>query len=129
MTRLDEFVKKRQQTSKRYGIELTGLQLQAPLQHQDCYSSYHLYLIRIKLGESKKNQRQVYDALQLAGINVNLHYIPVYRQPYYESMGFKAGYCPEAEQYHRDALSIPMFPTMTAAEQSKVIHTLQEVLS
>jgi dTDP-4-amino-4,6-dideoxygalactose transaminase len=66
MTRLDEFVKKRQQTSKRYDTELTGLELQAPLQHQDCYSSYHLYLIRIKIGESKKTQRQVYDVLQLA---------------------------------------------------------------
>jgi UDP-4-amino-4,6-dideoxy-N-acetyl-beta-L-altrosamine transaminase len=129
MMRLDEFVTKRQQIAKRYNRELAGLALQTPYQHADSNSSYHLYPIRIKLGESKQTQRQVYDALQLAGINVNLHYIPVYRQPYYESMGFKAGYCFEAEQYHRDVLSIPMYPTLTTSEQSKVIHVLQEVLS
>jgi UDP-4-amino-4,6-dideoxy-N-acetyl-beta-L-altrosamine transaminase len=129
MARLDEFVTKRQQIAERYNNELAGLALQTPLQHTDSYSSYHLYPIRVKLAEAKKTQRQVYDALQLAGINVNLHYIPVYRQPFYESMGFKAGYCPEAEQYHRDAITIPMYPAMTASDQSKVIHTLKEVLA
>ena len=129
MMRLDEFVTKRHQIAKRYNNELAGLALQTPLQCTDTYSSYHLYPIRIKLSESKQTQRQAYDALQLAGINVNLHYIPVYRHPYYESMGFKAGYCPDAEQYHRDVLSIPMFPTMAASDQSKVIHTVQEVLA
>jgi dTDP-4-amino-4,6-dideoxygalactose transaminase len=67
--------------------------------------------------------------MQVAGINVNLHYIPVYRQPYYELMGFKAGYCPEAEQYHLQALSIPMYPSLTDVEQTKVIHTLQDALT
>jgi UDP-4-amino-4,6-dideoxy-N-acetyl-beta-L-altrosamine transaminase len=127
--RLDEFVIKRQRIANRYNIELSALALQTPGQFADSYSSYHLYPIRIKLGETKKTQRQVYDALQLAGINVNLHYIPVYRQPYYEAMGFKAGYCPEAEQYHKEAISIPMYPTMTDAQQSEVITQLQKVLS
>ena len=78
MARLDEFVNKRQRIAKRYDEELTGLSLQTPWQHSDSYSSYHLYVIRLKLGEIKKTQRQVYDAMQLAGINVNLHYIPVH---------------------------------------------------
>jgi dTDP-4-amino-4,6-dideoxygalactose transaminase len=129
MARLDEFVTKRQQIAKRYNNELAGLALQTPLQHPDSHSSYHLYPIRIKLDEAKQTQRQVYDVLQLAGINVNLHYIPVYRQPFYESIGFKAGYCPEAEQYHRDALSIPMYPAMTTSDQTKVIDILQELLT
>ena len=108
---------------------MAGLALQTPYQHADSYSSYHLYPIRIKRGETKQTQRQVYDALQLAGILVNLHHTPVYRQPYYEAMGFKAGYCPEAEQYHKDVLSIPMYPTMAISDQSKVIHALKEVLA
>lgn len=124
MTRLDEFVTQRQQIAKRYNNELAGLAFQIPLQSADSYSTYHLYPIRIKLGETKQTQRQVYDALKLAGININLHYIPVYRQPYYEAMGFKVGYCPEAEQYHRDALSIPMFPAMTEAQQDYIVGTM-----
>jgi UDP-4-amino-4,6-dideoxy-N-acetyl-beta-L-altrosamine transaminase len=129
MTRLDEFVNKRQRIAKRYDEKLAGLPLQTPWQHPDSYSSYHLYVIRLKLGEIKKTQRQVYDAIQSAGINVNLHYIPVHRQPYYEAMGFKAGYCPEGEQYHREALSIPMYPGLTDLEQNKVVRVIHALLS
>jgi UDP-4-amino-4,6-dideoxy-N-acetyl-beta-L-altrosamine transaminase len=128
MTRLDEFVTKRQQIAKRYNSELAGLALQTPLQHADSYSSYHLYPIRIKLSETKQTQCQFYDALQSAGINVNLHYIPVYRQPYYEAMGFMAGYCPDAEQYHKEVLSIPMYPTMSDEQQSQVTTELEKLL-
>ena len=125
MARLDDFVSKRHQIAKRYNEELVGLDLQLPWQHTDSDSSYHLYPIRIKTNNTQVNQRQVYDAFQSAGINVNLHYIPVYRQPFYENMGFKAGYCEEAEQYHKEALSIPIYPTLTDVDQKTVIGILQ----
>jgi len=128
MTRLDEFIDKRQRIAKYYDDTLAGLQLQIPWQHPDTYSSYHLYPIRIKSGEAAPTQRQVYDALAAAGILVNLHYIPVYRQPYYEAMGFKAGYCPEAEQYHKLVISIPMYPSMTEAQENRVVIALSESL-
>lgn len=129
MTRLDSFVEKRHRIARRYDNELAGLSIQTPWQQPDAYSAYHLYLIRIKLNQSGITQRQVYDAMQAAGINVNLHYIPIYRQPYYEAMGFKAGYCPEAEKYYQQVLSIPMYPTLTNAEQGKVISVLHESLT
>lgn len=125
MTRLDEFVSKRHRIARRYDDALIGLPLQTPWQHPESYSSYHLYAIRIKLSEAKQTQRQVYDALQLAGINVNLHYIPVYRQPYYQAMGFRAGYCPEAELYHKETLSLPMFPGLTESDQNDVVATIR----
>jgi len=128
MTRLDEFVEKRQRIAKCYDDALAGLQLQIPWQHPDSYSSYHLYPIRLKLGEDKQIQRQVYDALNAAGIMVNLHYIPVYRQPYYEAMGFKKGYCPDAEQYHKEVISIPMYPIMSKVQEKKVVSCLREAL-
>ena len=124
MRRLDEFVTKRHAIAKLYDQMLTGLPIVTPRQHPDSYSSYHLYVIRFKLGEMGKTHRQVYDAMQGAGINVNLHYIPVYRQPYYEAIGFIAGYCPEAEQFHQQALSIPIYPKLTDAEHAKVIGIL-----
>jgi UDP-4-amino-4,6-dideoxy-N-acetyl-beta-L-altrosamine transaminase len=129
MKRLDEFVTKRHLIAKRYDNELTDLPIQTPWQQAGTYSAYHLYPIRIKVNECRKTQRQIYDVMQVSGINVNLHYIPVYRQPYYEAMGFKVGYCPEAEQYHQEVLSIPMYPTLTDEEQAKVIQVLHEVLA
>jgi len=129
MKRLGEFVQKRHKIAKFYNDELPKLPLQIPLQHEDCYSSYHLYPIRIKLNETKQSQRQIYEALQLSGINVNLHYIPIYRQPYYESMGFKAGYCEEAEKYHKDVLSIPMYPKISTTQQTFIVESLRLALS
>jgi len=128
MTRLDEFVEKRQTIAKRYDDALVGLPLQTPWQHPASYSSYHLYPIRLKLGEDEKTQRQVYDALHAAGVLVNLHYVPVYRQPFYEAMGFKAGYCPDAEKYHKEAISIPMYPTLSGAQQDEVVSCLRKAL-
>jgi UDP-4-amino-4,6-dideoxy-N-acetyl-beta-L-altrosamine transaminase len=129
MARLDEFVNKRRRIAKRYDEALAGFPLLTPWQHPDSYSSYHLYPIRLKLGEIEKTQRQVYDALHAAGILANLHYIPVYRQPFYETMGFTAGYCQNAEQYHREEISIPMYPAMSAAQQDKVIQVLSRILA
>jgi len=128
MTRLDEFVNKRQCIAKRYDDVLAGLPLQTQWQHPDSYSSYHLYSIRLKLGEDEQTQRQVHDALIAAGILVNLHYIPIYRHPYYEAMGFKTGYCLDAEQYHKEAISIPMYPTMSEAQQDEVVSCLHAAL-
>ena len=128
MQRLNEFVAKRHQIAKRYNDQMSGLALQTPWQHKDSYSSYHLYPIRIKLNETKQTQRKVYDSLRLADIKVNLHYIPVYRQPYYEQLGFKAGYCPEAEKYHRETISLPMYSGLTDEQQDKVVNILGRVI-
>ena len=129
ITRLDSFIERRHRIAERYDNELADLHIQAPWQQAGTYSAYHLYAIRIKPNESGIMQRQVYDAMQVAGINVNLHYIPVYRQPYYEAMGFKVGYCPEAEQYYKEVLSIPMYPALTDVQQTKVIRILQALLT
>lgn len=128
MTRLDEFVKKRHKIAKRYDDELTGLPLLTPWQHSDSYSSYHLYPIRLQLAEVEQTQRQVYEALRAEGILVNLHYIPVYRQPFYEKMDFRKGCCPEAEQYYSEVISIPMYPGLTEAQQDSVMAVLRKVI-
>jgi UDP-4-amino-4,6-dideoxy-N-acetyl-beta-L-altrosamine transaminase len=120
MQRLEEFVAKRHDIAKRYDTLLSDLPIVTPWQHPDSYSSFHLYVIRLKLDEINKTHRQVYEALRAAGILVNLHYIPVYRQPYYEKMGFSLGYCPEAEKYYMDAISIPIYPGLIEEQQHYV---------
>lgn len=129
MQRLDEFVCKRHEIAKRYDTLLASLQVILPWQHPDSYSSFHLYLVRLRLDKIKPKHRTVFETLHAAGILVNLHYIPVYRQPYYEKMGFRAGYCPAAEEYYSDVLSIPMYPALTVDQQDRVIETLKECLT
>ena len=126
MQRLDDFVTKRHIIAKRYDQLLADFPLITPWQHADSYSGLHLYVIRLKLKEIGNTHRQVFEALRATGIDVNLHYIPVYRQPYYEQMGFKAGHCLEAEQYYAEAISLPMFPGLTEAQQDIVIEALRQ---
>jgi dTDP-4-amino-4,6-dideoxygalactose transaminase len=124
LRRLDEFVARRRALAARYDQLLAGMPLVTPWQDPRGASSYHLYPIRLKLGEIASTHGQVYEALHAAGILANLHYIPVYRQPYFERMGFKAGHCPQAEQYHREAISLPMYAALTDEQQSEVVHVL-----
>jgi len=129
MQRLDEFVTKRHDIAKRYNRMLSSLPILTPWQHAVSYSSYHLYVIRLQLNKINKTQRQIYEAIYAAGILVNLHYIPVYRQPYYEKMGFSAGYCPQAEQFYSEAISIPMYPGLTEPKQDHVVNVLRKVIT
>ena len=128
MKRLDEFVAQRHSIAKRYDELLKDFPLTAPWQHPDGYSGLHLYVIRLNLDEISKTHKEVFESLREQGIGVNLHYIPVYRQPYYEQMGFKQGYCTEAEQYYQEAISIPMYPGLTAELQDQVIEALRKAL-
>lgn len=128
MQRLDQYVARRHQLARRYDDMLTSLPVTAPWQHADSYSGLHLYVIRLHLDQIQKTHRQVFEALREHGIGVNLHYIPVHTQPYYEHMGFKPGDFPQAQIYYQEAISIPMFQTMTDEQQDEVIAALRQVV-
>jgi dTDP-4-amino-4,6-dideoxygalactose transaminase len=129
MSRLDEFVAKRHDIANRYNLAFADTPIKTPWQYPDTYSAYHLYPICLELSKIKKTQREVYDELIAAGIAVNLHYIPVYRQPYYEAMGFKKDYCQNAEEYFKSVLSIPMYSALTEENQHLVISSIKEVIA
>jgi UDP-4-amino-4,6-dideoxy-N-acetyl-beta-L-altrosamine transaminase len=129
MTRLKDYVKRRHDIAERYNELLANLPVILPWQHPDSYSAYHLYVIRLQLDRFIATHLQVFEALRSKDIMVNLHYIPVHMQPYYANMGFKQGEFPEAEQYYREAISIPIHATLTDDEQMIVVNTLREVLS
>ena len=129
MKRLDEFISKRHDIAIRYDQELSELPVNLPFQHDDSYSAFHLYVIRLKLDEIKKTQHEVFKEIYNSGVHVNLHYIPVYRHPYYENLGFNKGYCMEAESYFHEAISIPMYPALTEEKQDKVINILKQVIT
>jgi UDP-4-amino-4,6-dideoxy-N-acetyl-beta-L-altrosamine transaminase len=122
MKRLDDFIVKRHAIAQRYTKQLSALPICTPRQHPDTFSSYHLYPIRIK------NRKSVFDKLRSADIGVNVHYIPVHTQPYYQNLGFKVGDFPVAEAYYQEAISLPMYPLLTESQQQYVINTLTELV-
>jgi UDP-4-amino-4,6-dideoxy-N-acetyl-beta-L-altrosamine transaminase len=128
MERLDQYVARRHQLADRYDSLLADLPVVTPWQHPDSYSGLHLYVVRLQLDELRTTHAQVFAALREQGIGVNLHYIPVHTQPHYQRMGFQAGDFPEAERYYAEAISLPMFQTMSEEQQDVVISALKKAL-
>lgn len=128
MQRLGEYVAKRHELAERYNQLLKDLPIILPWQHEDSYSGLHLYVIRLQLDKISKTHLDVFNGIREVGILVNLHYIPVHLQPYYQEMGFNEGQFPEAEQYYKEAISLPMFPTMTEEQQNQVVSSLKSIL-
>ena len=128
MMRLTDFVKRRHDIARRYNDLLADLPLTLPWQHPETYSAYHLYVVRLQLDKINATHRQVFEALRAKDIMVNLHYIPVHTQPYYQKMGFKQGDFPDAEQYYREAISLPMHVNLTDGELQFVVTSLCEAM-
>ncbi len=128
MERLDEFVTLRHKRQKRYDELLKNLPVVTPYKDMDSYSALHLYPIQIQTDKVKNTRKEIFEALRKNNIGVNVHYIPVHTQPYYENIGFKKGDFPNAESYYKSAISIPLFHAMTFEQQDQVIMALEKVL-
>lgn len=128
MQRLDKFVAQRHVLAQCYNDLLSDLPLTLPWQHPDSYSGLHLYVVRLRLDQINKTHLQVFEELREAGIGVNLHYIPVHLQPYYQKIGFNKGDLPQAELYYDEAISLPMFSTLTKDQQDEVAQVLKRIL-
>ncbi|NWB95058.1 UDP-4-amino-4,6-dideoxy-N-acetyl-beta-L-altrosamine transaminase [Pseudomonas gingeri] len=126
--RLDSFVARRRELAARYDRLLADLPLQLPLAQAGAESAWHLYVVRLQLEQINVSQREAFETLRAAGIGVNLHYIPVHLQPYYREQGFKDGDFPEAERYFGEALSLPLFPLLTEAQQDYVVEQLRNLV-
>jgi len=129
MHRLEDYIARRHRIADRYNRDLDDLPLILPYQAEFTHSAYHLYVIKLRLDViAHLTHAEVFQALLDQGILVNMHYIPVHTQPYYQAMGFQSGDFPNAEEYYRTAISIPMYPTLTEEAQTHVIDTLHEIL-
>ncbi|AHL32871.1 spore coat protein [Pseudomonas brassicacearum] len=128
LARLDAFVARRRQLAARYDALLADLAVTLPVAQPGAESAWHLYVVRLKLAHIKLSQTQVFEALRAAGLGVNLHYIPVHLQPYYQALGFKGGDFPEAERYFGEAISLPLYPDLTDEQQVEVVEILRQTL-
>ncbi len=129
LTRHTERAARRDTLARRYDAALSHLPLHLPARANDRTSAYHLYVIEIDEQKSDKTRLEVYNALRNDGISANVHYIPIHVQPDYTKLGFAPGDFPDSEHYYGRALSIPLFPTMTEAQQDQVIAALARALS
>jgi len=129
LNRLDAFVDRRHQLAEIYRQQLAGLPLNWQLQPDDCRSSLHLFVIRLQTSQIGKPHLNVFRQLRDAGIGVNLHYIPVHLQPYYQNLGFKPGDYPQAEQYYAEAITLPLYPDLTESQVLQISGALQENLN
>jgi UDP-4-amino-4,6-dideoxy-N-acetyl-beta-L-altrosamine transaminase len=129
MGRLDEFVKKRHEIASLYDELLRELPVTTQQRQQDSYSGMHLYVICLVTERLDKSHKQIFTELRQAGIGVNLHYIPVHTQPWFQAMGFKIGDYPQAEEYYAQAISLPMFPELSEDQVNTIVGYLRESLA
>lgn len=125
--RLDEFVRHRNSLAARYRDLLAGLPLRWQSGSDDAYSAYHLFAVR--LTEDAPPRGVVFERMRNAGVNVNVHYIPVHLQPYYAALGFSRGDFPAAEEYYERAITLPLYPDLTEEQQNEVVSALREALA
>jgi len=128
LSKLDSFVARRRELASRYHRLLSDLPVTLPGLQPGAESAWHLYVVRLQLDRIALNHRQVFEGLRAAGIGVNLHYIPVHLQPYYRDLGFAEGDFPQAERYYTQAISLPMFPSLSDEQQGYVVEQLRRLL-
>ena len=129
LQKLDKFVARRRNLAARYDELLKGLPLRTPVVMEGANPSWHLYLVRIDFTKVKKTKKQIFMEMKEKGITLNLHYIPVHTQPYYEKLGHKPEECPVSLEYYREALTLPLYYSLTNEQQEVVVKALKEVLA
>jgi len=127
--RLDEYIKQRHLIREKYDQLLSELPLILPWQSNDGYSALHLYPVQVIENKKEMDRKLVFNQLRQAGIGVNVHYIPVHTQPYYQQFGFREKNFPNAVAYYQRAISLPMYSTLSDEQQLEVVNAIKNLLS
>lgn len=129
MHKVDDFVARRRELAARYNELLKDLgMLKLPYQNDNTNSSWHLYIVRVDFSKINKNKKQIFAEMKDKGVCLNLHYIPVHTQPYYEKLGFRQGDFPVSEKYYEEAFTLPLYYSLTNEQQDYIVEVLKEVL-
>lgn len=129
LKKIDRFIELRRKYVALYNEAFKDIdEIITPFQHEDGQSSWHLYVIRLKLDKLKASRREIFEALQQQNIGVNVHYIPVHFLPYYQKLGYKKGICPNAEKLYEEIITLPLFPGMSEKDVNDVIKAVQRTI-
>ena len=129
MDSLDEFVARRRYLVKRYNEKLKNLPLRTHYQDEATNPSWHIYIIRVDFTKVKLSKKEIFARMWDRGIVLNLHYIPVHTQPYYQKLCFQKGDFPVSEKYYEEAITLPLYYDLTDEQQDEVIEALKAVLA
>lgn len=130
MAKLDAFLRRRREIVRQYQIAFARVDgLITPPADDDAHAGWHLYAIRVAPERLKVGRKEIYDALRAENIGVNVHYIPVYKHPYYRQLGYSAGLCPVAEQCYDTVITLPLFPAMSNQDAEDVIEAVRKVFN
>jgi dTDP-4-amino-4,6-dideoxygalactose transaminase len=125
LSKLPGFLARRRAIAGRYDLGLSSVSgLELPGRRQGAESAWHLYVVRVS---EAARRRTFFETLRGRGIGVQVHYLPVYRHPYYQDLGYAAGLCPRAEDFYTRAVSLPIFPGLTDSDVARVIETVTTV--
>lgn len=128
LKKLDRFIESRRKIAARYHQDLMDIPAIAlPREREAERSGWHLFPIHLR-GKWEGRRAEVFSELRAAGIGVQVHYIPLYRHPYYEDRGYRRGLCPEAERFYETEISLPIYPGLSEADQDVVIETVQRIV-
>lgn len=128
MDRLDEFVDRRRYLVNRYNELLKDLPVVTPHVLDGTAPSWHLYMVRVDFSKLKMDKVQLFAEMKKRGIVLNLHYIPVHTQPYYQGLGFKQGDFPQSEKYYEEIFTLPLYYGLTEEQQDDVVAALRDCL-
>ena len=129
LKKLPKFLLRRREIVGRYNetfSQLEGIRLLKD--DSNLKSSYHLYPVRLDFSKIKISKSVIFAEFKKLGIFVNVHYIPVYLQPFYKKIGYKKGLCPNAEKYYEEALTLPLYPKMSDTDVGRVIKATKEII-
>ena len=128
LTKVYKFIARRRQLAARYNELLKDLPVKLPYQNPETNSSWHLYLVRVDFSKVNKTKKQIFAEMKEKGVCLNLHYIPVHTQPYYQNLGFKNGDFPVSEKYYEEVFTLPLYYSLTDEQQEYIVNALKEVL-
>lgn len=123
MDKLDAFIDRRREIAERYNRAFADIRgIKTPTLSEGSLSGWHLYMLQVM----NTDRRKLFEHLRSAGIGVNVHYIPVYKHPYYQKHGYADCCCPRAEEFYGRIISLPIFPLLTKEQQDYVIEQVLE---
>jgi len=130
LKKLDSFIARRKQIADFYNKEFESMnEISLPYQEVQGDSSWHLYIIKLRSSKLTGNRKEIYEALQKENIGVNVHYIPVYYQPYYQNLGYKLGTCTIAEKCYEDFITLPLHAGMSEQDTIDVVNAVKKVIN
>jgi UDP-4-amino-4,6-dideoxy-N-acetyl-beta-L-altrosamine transaminase len=130
MNKINYFITRRREIVKLYNDSFKYLkEIVTPYEAEFSNSGWHIYVIKVKPELLTVTRKEIFEALQAENIGVNVHYLPVYLHPYYKSLGYAKGLCPNAEELYENMITLPLFPGMSNEDANDVVDAVSKVVN